>query len=83
MLHTHVGCSRQVGYIHHGKLYGHADYRGRFHALVGSENVYTGGRYQSLCGESVIADHDGETFNVVPAVGAVVSCKRCLRILEK
>jgi hypothetical protein len=84
--YTHVGYRREAGYVHSGRLYGHADYRGRGHALIGGENIYSGRCYRALCGKDVVADHDGYSFNISPATetnGAGVYCKRCLAIIKK
>ena len=84
--YTHVGSRREVGHVHAGRLYGHKDYSGRLHALCGCSNVYSGGTYKALCGKVVVADHDGEGFNVRPAssvVGEGVGCKACRRILDR
>ena len=85
-MHTHVGY-RDIGYIHGPRLYGHADYRGKRHALNGGENIYSGAVYTALCGVHVAAKHDGERFNVWatpkgmgPMAG--VTCKRCLAIAK-
>lgn len=86
MIYTHIGY-RDVGYIHGARLYGHRDYRGKRHALMGSENIHSGAAYKSLCGATITADHDGERFNVWPLlkgmdVGAGVTCKRCKRVIQ-
>ena len=85
VLYSHVGYRREVGHVHTGRLYGHKDYTGRRHALNGGANLFSGAGYRSLCGEYVCADHDGYSFNVLPAEGqdgAGVSCKRCLRKIK-
>jgi hypothetical protein len=80
---THVGFTRAVGHVHAARLYGHADYRGRAHALNGVSQPYSGAVYAAVCGERVTADHDGESFNVWPAADGVgVRCKRCLKIIR-
>ena len=85
-IYTHFGFRPEVGYVHSGRLYGHADYRGVSHACNGTPNTYSGAEYRSLCGKIVVADHDGERFNVVPATddsGAGVQCKRCKAVIAK
>ena len=86
MRYTHVGFRREAGHVHTGRLYGHKDYRGRFHALKGTLNPYGGAVYVSLCGKSVVADHDGYSFNVAPTQsdgGEGVSCRRCRALIAK
>jgi hypothetical protein len=85
-LYTHVGYRRQVGHVHTGRLYGHADYRGKSHALGGGANIYSGAVYTALCGETVVADDDGYSLNVRPAPdenGKEVGCKRCLARIRR
>lgn len=82
--YTHVGFRRETGRIHGASLYGHADYSGTRHALNGTANTFSGATYKALCGKVVIAEHDGERFNVLPATegnGVNVSCKRCKAVL--
>ena len=84
--YTHVGYRRETGYIHSARLYGHADYRGRSHALSGSKYIDDGDHYKALCGAVVVADHDGYGCNVQPADsqdGSGVSCRRCRRIIQR
>ena len=78
--HTHVGFSRQTGYVRRGKLVNHRDNAGKIHALVGSTNICSGGKYAALCGETVEAEHDGEEFNVW--IGSGVTCKRCRALIK-
>jgi hypothetical protein len=81
--YTHVGYLRETSHVHTGRLYGHADYRGRSHALNGTANTYSGAVYRSLCGREVIAEHDGESFNVRPSSGQeYVSCARCRKAIK-
>lgn len=80
--HTHTGYRRETGYIHSNRLYGHADYKGKIHALNGAAHTYSGAMYTALCGKTVSAEHDGERFNIAPAAeGWRVTCKRCLKAL--
>lgn len=84
MTYTHTGYHRQAGHVHTGRLYGHKDYRGKRHALNGTPRTYSGAVYTALCGEKIVAEHDGESFNVEPTAetnGDYVRCRRCLRIL--
>ena len=81
--HTHIGFSREVGHVHSGRLYGHADYRGKTHALNGCSNIYSGAGYKALCGKIVVADHDGYSFNVSTASDEdYISCKKCRRLVQ-
>jgi hypothetical protein len=83
VIHTHVGCRSHVGHVHSGaKLWGHRIPKaGRRHALNGGPVLFV-----SLCGEKVrleTRDDFGEPVapNVVPT--GEVTCKRCLRLLQK
>jgi hypothetical protein len=83
--YTHIGYRAQTGHVHTGRLYGHRDYAGKVHALTGCDNIYGGGRYLAVCGETVIAEFLGESFNVRPApdeVGGGVTCRRCRKIVK-
>jgi hypothetical protein len=83
-MYTHVGYSRELSGTHTGRLYGHGDYRGVSHALSGAA-LYSGACFTALCGKTVTADHDGDSFNIAPATddsGAGVMCKRCMRLIE-
>lgn len=84
--YTHAGYRREVGYVHSAKLYGHADYRGKVHALTGPTNIRDGVGFDAVCGHRVYADHDGESFNIWPASdqeGTGITCRRCRAAIRK
>jgi hypothetical protein len=86
--YTHVGYEAMTGYVHGPRLFGHADYRGKSHALNGSATAYEGALYRSLCGRTIRADEDMQhgCLSVRKADdenGSGVSCKRCRRAIEK
>ncbi len=84
--YSHVGYSLTVGYVHSARFYGHSDYRGVAHALVGGpERPYEGADYRTLCGKTIRTGDDGHklTVSIAPdQAGTGVSCSRCLATLR-
>jgi hypothetical protein len=83
--YTHTGFRPFTGHIHAARLYGHADYRGKRHALNGPSRPYEGARYIAICGASVVCGDDGELTvqSVEKLPTAVITCKRCAKLLAK
>lgn len=83
MIATHIGYKRASGNVHSGRLFSHSNYAGKRHAIC-TEAIYTGAQCQTLCGETIVVEHDGEKFNVWKTETMVeVSCKRCRKLVEK
>jgi hypothetical protein len=83
--YAHVGYRPQTGHVHSGRLFGHRDYRGKVHAVTGTDYVgrYRQRSYLTLCGDHYPVTDDSEAA-LAPAVdqaGTGVTCRRCRRVI--